>query len=215
MVVLPGHGTIGARAMDMSSGMDMDMDMDMGSGATTTTSSSSHMSTAMSTMMVSFQNSMSTTLYSEAWTPSGAGAYAGTCIFLIALAATLRALFALRSLQEGRWLDRELDRRYVVVAGRPAMRDSVERDSLKQTMVLSANGLEEEVMVVRKRNSCARPWRLSVDPVRAVIDTVIAGVGYLLMLAVMTMNVGYFVSILGGTFLGSLAIGRYAVLSEH
>lgn len=35
------------------------------------------------------------------------------------------------------------------------------------------------------------------------------------MLAVMTMNIGYFLSILGGTFLGSLAVGRYAVLGEH
>ena len=26
----------------------------------------------------------------------------------------------------------------------------------------------------------------------------------------MTMNVGYFMSILGGTFLGSLAVGRYS-----
>lgn len=31
------------------------------------------------------------------------------------------------------------------------------------------------------------------------------------MLAVMTMNVGYFMSVLGGTFLGSLVLGRYAV----
>jgi hypothetical protein len=30
------------------------------------------------------------------------------------------------------------------------------------------------------------------------------------MLGVMTMNVGYFLSILGGTLLGSLAFGRYA-----
>jgi hypothetical protein len=30
------------------------------------------------------------------------------------------------------------------------------------------------------------------------------------MLSVMTMNVGYFLSVLGGTFLGSLAVGRYA-----
>lgn len=29
------------------------------------------------------------------------------------------------------------------------------------------------------------------------------------MLAVMTMNVGYYASILGGTFLGSLLVGRY------
>ena len=30
------------------------------------------------------------------------------------------------------------------------------------------------------------------------------------MLAVMTMNVGYFMSILGGTFVGSLAVGRHS-----
>ena len=29
------------------------------------------------------------------------------------------------------------------------------------------------------------------------------------MLAVMTMNVGYFMSVLGGVFLGSLFVGRY------
>ena len=35
------------------------------------------------------------------------------------------------------------------------------------------------------------------------------------MLAVMTMNVGYFLSILGGTFLGSLALGRYTTTFTH
>ncbi|KUI62574.1 hypothetical protein VP1G_09693 [Cytospora mali] len=204
MVVLPRHGITEAMA-----------DMDMGSGSGSSSSTSDNSSSTMSTMMVSFQNSMSTTLYSERWTPSSAGAYAGTCIFLIALAAIFRGLFALRALQEGRWLDQELNRRYVVVNGKQSVRDDVSRDSLKQNMFLSANGIEEEVMVVKKKHSHVRPWRLSVDPVRAVIDTVIAGVGYLLMLAVMTMNIGYFVSILGGTFLGSLASGRYAVLSEH
>ena len=35
------------------------------------------------------------------------------------------------------------------------------------------------------------------------------------MLAVMTLNVGYFMAILGGTFLGSLVAGRYAVSMSH
>lgn len=35
------------------------------------------------------------------------------------------------------------------------------------------------------------------------------------MLAVMTMNVGYFLSVLSGTFVGELAVGRYAELEEH
>lgn len=35
------------------------------------------------------------------------------------------------------------------------------------------------------------------------------------MLGVMTMNVGYFLSILAGTFLGSLAVGRFAIMGGH
>jgi len=35
------------------------------------------------------------------------------------------------------------------------------------------------------------------------------------MLAVMTMNVGYFCSVLAGTFLGELAVGRYSQWLEH
>lgn len=35
------------------------------------------------------------------------------------------------------------------------------------------------------------------------------------MLAVMTMNVGYFCSVLGGGFLGELAVGRYVQWNEH
>jgi copper transporter 1 len=31
------------------------------------------------------------------------------------------------------------------------------------------------------------------------------------MLAVMTMNVGYFISVLGGVFIGSLIVGRYTI----
>ena len=35
------------------------------------------------------------------------------------------------------------------------------------------------------------------------------------MLAVMTMNIGYFISVLGGVFIGSLLVGRYATLFGH
>lgn len=135
----------------------------------------------MSMMMMSvFQTSMDTPLYSTTWTPNSVGTYAATCIFLIVLGVTMRGLLAAKSIQESRWLDKELNRRYVKVQGRLPIGGQISQDSLNQKMMLSENGVEEDVMVVAKKRTHARPWRVSVDPVRAVIDTIIAGVGYLL-----------------------------------
>lgn len=35
------------------------------------------------------------------------------------------------------------------------------------------------------------------------------------MLAVMTMNVGYFLSVLGGIFLGAFVAGRFQAVDDH
>lgn len=109
-------------------------------------------------------------------------------------------------------MDAEFKRRYVTVAGKQPKSERISQDSDTKRMVLSENGVEEDVMVVKKRGLDARPWRFSVDPIRAILDTCIAGTGYLLMLGIMTMNVGYVLSVIGGTFLGSLLFGRYASL---
>ncbi|KAI0458054.1 Ctr copper transporter [Xylaria acuta] len=181
-------------------------DMDMGSSSSD--SHSMHMSV--------FNNDMMTALYSDAWTPSTAGAYAGTIIFLIFLGALFRVLLAAKALAEARWLDAEMRRRYVVVQGKLPVSEQLSRDDLSKRMTLTENGVEEDVFVVQRTKQIHRPFRLSVDPLRAALDTIITGVGYLLMLAVMTVNVGYFLAVLGGTFLGSLLVGRfYGVPGEH
>lgn len=77
-------------------------------------------------------------------------------------------------------MDAEFNRRYVTVAGKLPKSERISMDSDSKRMILSENGVEEEVLVVQKKNVVARPWRLSTDPVRAVIDTIIAGVSYLL-----------------------------------
>ncbi|KAF7558917.1 hypothetical protein G7046_g5238 [Stylonectria norvegica] len=163
---------------------------------------------SMGIMSVVFQTQKNTPLYSNSWTPSSAGAYAGTCIFLVVLTIIGRGLLAFKTVQEARWLDQEARRRYVAVAGKMPLAEQVAADRDAKQMTLSENGLEETVMVVERRHGAARPWRFSVDPLRACIDTAIVGIGYLLMLAVMTLNVGYFMSVLAGVFVGSLAVGR-------
>ncbi|KAL1965207.1 hypothetical protein VTN77DRAFT_5961 [Rasamsonia byssochlamydoides] len=180
-------------------------------------SSSGMSSMSSSTMMTMvFTNSQTTPLYSSSWTPSTSGQYAGTCIFLIILAIIGRALIAFKAVMERRWLAAALNRRYVVVAGKTPEAAAIDADPDSQkARLLTAQGVEENVKVVRRISTGPQPWRFSVDLPRALLYLCIAGVNYLLMLAVMTMNVGYFCSVLAGTFLGELAVGRYIGWNEH
>jgi len=77
-------------------------------------------------------------------------------------------------------MDAEFNRRYVTVAGKQSKAERISSDSDSKRMILSENGVEENVIVVKKRSMGVRPWRITTDPVRAVMDTIIAGVGYLL-----------------------------------
>lgn len=132
-------------------------------------------------MISAFYSSTSTPLFFASWTPKSTGAYAGTCIFLIFLAALFRGLAAGKHVLEHRWLDHELNRRYVAVRGTPteAERISLDSDSKAATLI-TERGVEEHVKVVRKTRRSITPWRLSVDLPRALYGTLMAAVGYLL-----------------------------------
>ncbi|KJK74524.1 hypothetical protein H634G_10221 [Metarhizium anisopliae BRIP 53293] len=142
--------------------------------------SSSNMTMTMESMTMVFFASTSTPLWSSAFTPSTAGQYAGACIFLIAFAVVFRFLLGLRC------------NLYRVVAAVKQRRSG----SLLQPDTIEIKGTPP------------RRWRAGEAVITGTLDAVIAGVSYLLMLAVMTFNVGYFLSVIGGVFLGS-------VLSSH
>jgi len=160
-------------------------------------------------MAMVFYNSHSTPLYSMSWMPTGPAGYAGTCVFLIILAVIMRLLIVTKAMLEARWRDQAWKRRYIIVDGQKPLSERTQTDPDSKVGVLTTNGVEENVRIVHEPISGVQPWRFSVDLPRAILVTVMGGVGYLLMLAVMTLNIGYFLSVLAGIFVGEVAVGRF------
>ena len=74
----------------------------------------------------------------------------------------------------------EVNRRYVVITKKSNTKERISSDSESNRALLTENGVEEDIMVVRKHMKAARWWRITIDGPRAAIDTVIAGILYLL-----------------------------------
>ncbi|KAI0139775.1 Ctr copper transporter family-domain-containing protein [Pestalotiopsis sp. NC0098] len=163
------------------------MDMDM---------SSSTLMTSSEMAMVFFQ-SVTTPLFASAWTPTGEGSYAGTCIFLIVLAALHRVLHALKSV--------------VFDAGQHGRARLMSEDGEFGKEASGAGSASRKI----QSEWNGHPFRVATETARAVTEVIVGGIGYLLMLAVMTMNVGYFLSVLGGIFLGCFVAGRFGTSATH
>lgn len=179
MPMASGAATAAAAAATTSmSHSDMNMGgMDMSHGGS---------SDGMSMMPMTFFTSNATPLYSLAWTPYSDGSYAGTCIFLVVLALLLRCLMALKSILEmyvwqsafaaaaagGSWhgLPGESNQHHHQGAGG----DEAKGMQVGEGVAEARGGL------LRRVRLGTPPWRLKVDGVRAVLDVIVVGVGYLL-----------------------------------
>ena len=139
-----------------------------------------------SSMSMVFTTAHNTPLFSNLWTPTSTGSYAGTCIFLIVLAIISRLLQAFRHVLEIKWHDKAVNRRYVVLAGETAEQRERQLGSgeaeKSEEATLTARGTDERVRVVRstRRGIETQPWRFSTDLPRACVFTVQAGLSYLL-----------------------------------
>lgn len=132
-------------------------------------------------MIMVFTTSTNTPLYSDSWTPQSAGAYAGTCIFLLLLAMIMRSLFAVKTICEQRWSGAARKRRFVLVKGQSTEAGRIDQDpDSKFGSLVTAQGVAENVKVIQARSRGVLPFRLSVDVPRAILTTIIAGVSYLL-----------------------------------
>ena len=90
-------------------------------------------------------------------------------------------MFAFKAVCESHWLATARNRRFVLVKGKPSEAGKIDAnpDSLKGSLI-TVNGVEENVKVVRSDAKGVAPFRLSVDVPRAFITMAIAGVAYLL-----------------------------------
>lgn len=168
--------------LSLSSPLYSNMDHSMGSMGSMS-SMGSHTSSSPSSMSMSmvFTNTHDTPLFSSTWTPTSSGTYAGTCIFLIILAIIDRCLIAFKATMEHHWLATHLNRRYIAIAGKTTEAGRIDADpDAKLASLVTAQGVEESVKVVRNTSHGPVPWRFSVDLPRAVLFLCIAGVSYLL-----------------------------------
>lgn len=147
--------------MPMSSTMAMSGSMPTSSSAMNMSMSGMDMTNGMMSMgdmMMVFFTSTKTPLYSEAWTPNTSGQYVGTCIFLIVLAAIFRGIIAVRANFEA------------ILTAWTYRRD---------TSLLRAEPEDAEakwkILATPKR-----PWSINEALARAILDTILAGVSYLL-----------------------------------
>lgn len=167
-------------------------------------------------MEMIFFHATNTPLYSMSFAPSNTGQYAGMCVFIIVLGVIFRASVAYRHALEQRWLGKEQNQRHVVVRGIPTEIQQVgAKPVAKRATTVTEGGVQEEITFVENHKRKTSPWRLTVDIPRALLTTATVGMAYLLMLAVMTMNVGYFISVLVGAFVGEIFFGRHNTSSGH
>ncbi|MCJ1242988.1 hypothetical protein MMC30_000184 [Trapelia coarctata] len=119
-------------------------------------------------------------LFSSAWMPTTPAGYAGSWLFLFFLAIIWRGL----------------------VLGLSRF-DKYQMRKHESYVILVEGGKQQA-----SRASTIGAWRWSVNLPRAVLATVNQGIAYLLMIAVMTMNTGFFFAVLVGYLFGELIFGR-------
>ncbi|KAK1705463.1 Ctr copper transporter [Colletotrichum acutatum] len=134
-------------------------------------------------MPVVFHTKMATALFSESWTPRTPGQYAGTCLALIVFTIILRTLIAFKPVLEATVWAGEHGKSHLRI---------------------------DEDFAPKEKSSAPTPCSIFHRVAQCAYEVVIALLGYLLMLAVMSMNLGYFLSILLGVFVGTLCLGGIA-----
>jgi len=149
------------------------------------------MSLASGSMLTYLHFTIGDVLWFQGWVPQNNGAMFGTCFGLFLLALVDRWVAACRAMMEVHW---------------------VKRAQLAYTNKLNAEGKRVSPQTVSGVFLMRRspPFILAHDIVRGVMHAGQAALTFAFMLAVMTFQVGFILSIVIGLGVGEALFGRYA-----
>ncbi|RPD63157.1 hypothetical protein L227DRAFT_584763 [Lentinus tigrinus ALCF2SS1-6] len=155
----------------------------------------------------------------KSWHPSSHGAIAGACIGLVIFAIFERWVNAMRGVLSVYWRTRTLAQMSVPSSSDAPCHDS---SSISKPLKVSAvsDGVEEvdispvpsqrPALRVRRVPRTIPPFLPSHDIPRGALFAFQALLYYVLMLAVMTFQAAYIISIIVGLMIGEVLFGRYA-----
>ncbi|KAI0277560.1 Ctr copper transporter family-domain-containing protein [Russula aff. rugulosa BPL654] len=180
-----------AGALAHDNGMNMNMDQGM--------------SMNMGNMIMYLHFKIGDNLWFYGWAPGTAGAMAGACIGLFMLAMAERWLVAMRGVMEEHWsmraqiaLSNKLNKTSTVAASTP----SEERTN---------PSLSDAAQSRLWHHAQTPPFIFAHDIPRGILQIVIASINFLLMLTVMTFQVGFIFTIVVGLGIGEALFGRYSL----
>ncbi|TBU64853.1 Ctr copper transporter [Dichomitus squalens] len=150
----------------------------------------------------------------EAWQPSSKGAIAGACIGLLLFAIFERWVNGMRGVLEARW------KKQCCHSSDPSFQNPSNSPDSKSAVL---DGVEEVEVNPLATKAARRPQRSSRmippfipshDVPRGALFAFQALLFYVLMLAVMTFQAGYLISIVVGLAIGEVLFGRFGSRSH-
>ncbi|KAH9176939.1 Ctr copper transporter [Lactarius sanguifluus] len=170
--------------------------------------SDSNTSTSRMDMMIPYLHfTGGDNLFFKSWRPSSNGAIAGASIALVVLAILERLLFSIRGVLEARWRRSALAQNagHVVEGDVLSSRKSVAKEGDVCEDDMGSTGSP----IVQRRRTIP-PFVFSQDAARGALYSLQALLSFALMLAVMTFQGAYIISIVIGLGLGEILFGRIA-----
>ncbi|KAF1852031.1 uncharacterized protein K460DRAFT_269665 [Cucurbitaria berberidis CBS 394.84] len=189
-------------------------------------------------MSSTFSASTRVTLWFTDWTTTTTATYVLTIFFLCFLGIFNRFLGALKSQLEMKWSaqrdstttsvatpsgekpEETTNRRHARQWSRKLRsepirledQDGQETEPLSPVPQLShteEGGTKRQMSASRRFWVANAPWSVKKDGISAALEFLRALIGYILMLAVMTYNIGFLFAVTGSVLLGEMVFGRY------